>query len=105
MTENAHTSGEWQVGQHPAVSKGWIVRPVLFGSRVRVLPESEGGHVLLNEADARLIAAAPSLLEALQRVVAEMQSWTGFNDDGLSDELENAIRAAIAKATGAPSHD
>jgi hypothetical protein len=60
----------WTVGQHPAVSSGWIVRPVLFGSRVRVLPEHEGGHVILrNEADARMIGAAPTMLAALRAFV------------------------------------
>ena len=63
------TPGIWEAGQHPAVPNGWIVRPVLFGANVRTLPECEGGHVIiLNEADALVMAAAKDLLEALKGV-------------------------------------
>jgi hypothetical protein len=69
----------WTVGQHPAVASGWIVRPVLFGSRVRVLPECEGGHVLLkSEDDAWLIAAAPAMRAALE-AIANPTYGLGFN--------------------------
>ena len=46
-----------------------------------------------NEADARLIAAAPDLLAALQRALNVLDA-TGAQDDA------NAARAAIAKALG-----
>lgn len=88
----------WTVGQHPAVSDGWIVRPVLFGSRVRVLPEWEGGHVVLKrEADARMIGAAPTMLAALQAFVRGC-------DHLHTPELALA-RRAIALATTAAEAD
>jgi hypothetical protein len=56
------------------------------------------------EADARLIAAAPALLEALRSVVnaygLDMQAaWVGMGRSGECHELV-AARAAIAKAEG-----
>ncbi len=95
MSETKHTSGPWEVGVHPANDRLHIVRPVLFGSKVVVLPECEGGHVALkNSADARLIAAAPELLDvlmAMRETVYEQPVGVWFY----------AIDAAIAKATGA----
>jgi hypothetical protein len=49
------------------------------------------------EADARLIAAAPDLLDALQAALEALRGSAGF------DEINNAKKqgkAAIAKATG-----
>lgn len=90
---------EWTVGQHLAMSSGWIVRPVLFGSRVRVLPECEGGHVVIkSERDARLIAAAPALLEAL-RYVVRIHSVPDVLPENQPHEISVAM-AAIQSATG-----
>ena len=61
----------------------------------------------------RLIAAAPEtaaerdrlkavnaeLVVALRAVVAEYDSWMGYNDDGFNVPTIEAARAAIAKAT------
>lgn len=51
-----------------------------------------------NEADARLIAAAPDLLEALQTIV---KSLSDQDDEGMIEHAEPMIRAraAIQKAT------
>jgi hypothetical protein len=48
------------------------------------------------EANARLIAAAPELYEALAEFVAYLDAGTGT----LSHELEYAMRDALAKARG-----
>lgn len=79
--ETKWTPGPWEVGQHPAVPNAWIVRPVLFGHRVRVLPECEGSHVCLrNEYDANLIAAAPDMVAALKRMA---EAWSNAVELGL----------------------
>ena len=89
-----HTPGPWQIGKN-------------FGSVVCDTPvpgirgsddtEYYGGHLIaesVTEANARLIAAAPELLEALQDMVSDHAS--------LSAATLAFARAAIAKATGAP---
>jgi hypothetical protein len=95
-----HTSGEWYVRSgmtqmcgpgstlarlRPAGNEGmfwWLFSDAALGNA---------------EADARLIAAAPELLEALQAMV---KTWEeGFNYSDAQNEIGNA-RAAIAKATG-----
>lgn len=93
--------GEWEVGQHPAVSDGWIVRPVLFGSRVRVLPEWEGGHVILkSEADARLISAAREMYAVLYEMFCEGPVDVAFAGSPIAIEaLERRVRAALDKAS------
>ena len=48
------------------------------------------------EANARLIAAAPELLQALDALVANLSEG-----DFISESRIDAARAAIAKATGA----
>lgn len=53
-----------------------------------------------NEADARLIAAAPDLLEALERSLSWLSSYPGGN----ALNCYNQARAAISKARG-ENHD
>ncbi len=51
------------------------------------------------EANARLIAAAPELLEGLQRFAARFGNISGVGNGGLGRDVE-AARAAIKKALG-----
>jgi hypothetical protein len=110
-----HTPAPWEVGQHPAVPNGWIVKPVLFGNRVRILPECEGGHVVLrSKDDARLIAAAPDMLaghvEIDQSAPADeppAKPTSRDADDAFNEGYARAMwdaalisRALVAKATG-----
>ena len=78
-----------------------------FGGRSEVIAEVTDGTAA--EADARLIAAAPELLEALRKADALLKN---ASDTGLLDTLAgymhpdeingacDAVIAAIAKATG-----
>ena len=62
------------------------------GGELEAVPSGGVGHVAaLGEADARLIAAAPDLLAALQRLVHPAADDT---------DVENALEV-IARATGA----
>ena len=53
-------------------------------------------------ANARLIAAAPRLLEALQTTAANLRSWKAANGGGIKtfDSWLEVVEEAIAKAEG-----
>ena len=101
-----HTKGPWTRVRH-----SWDDSSVYAanGSRVAicrideedVTEETQDACVAVNEANARLIAAAPELLEALEALVND------FGRDGYGGELEDGecrvidmARNAIAKAIG-----
>ena len=107
----AHTPGPWAV--HPAYP--WIIKQDLKVPFADIedgltvcnttgldgsgfFPSSEEGR-----ANARLIAAAPELLEALEEARAGLLWYQDRNPgqrDGSDDEAMARIDAAIAKATG-----
>jgi hypothetical protein len=74
---STHTPGPWQV-----------VGSNVYGNNLRAL-------LPMNAADARLIAAAPEMLEALELADA-MLSGANMN----ASVVERKVRAAIAKARG-----
>jgi hypothetical protein len=87
----AASPGPWEAGHHPAIPTGGaIIRPVTFGSRVRVLPKHEGGHVMIGEADAAFIAAIhdafPKLIEAARRSDDVGEGWPEDAKDWIVDE-------------------
>lgn len=103
---NAHTQGSWEVGYGsglygPRVSptvymhgNGFLEIPIRVGSQgvAWILSSSPDGK---EDADARLISAAPELLEALQWMVQRADE--GGYPDG---RCLMSARAAVAKATG-----
>lgn len=104
---NAHTPGPW-------IADSWYVGPKDLPTLVKVNPNGPLGHEEVI-ANARLIAAAPDLLAALQSALsdakpaAHREYWRD-GADGESSELVReetwpdwiaAARAAIAQATGA----
>ena len=112
MTEKAtHTPGPWEVARAHSYANGVIIATELF---VRC-PEDDiaiasdianpgsGAVDEVAEGNARLIAAAPDLYDALHALVDFRTS-----EEGLShlqyrvrcEELERQARAALAKATG-----
>jgi hypothetical protein len=94
-------NGEWDieaVGDHDTSGGGaWAIAQT-FGS----VGYGEGN--IESDANARLIAAAPELLTALQTAKDTIRVWHGPNAwdiyDRCSPEMM-AINAAISKATGA----
>jgi len=84
---SAHTPGPWQCGG-------------------RFITANDGGRIVISAtetipvADARLIAAAPDLLAALQDLLRIADGSEPCVGEGYGIKL-NAARGAIAKATGA----
>lgn len=100
MTE--HTKGPWTielVGTQPYVRMfvGKVGLPNETGfARFSVQPYTDTKKALAN---AKLIAAAPDLLEALQFALPIMESLSGFENGVYQCDLMK-MRAAIAKAKG-----
>lgn len=93
-TKTTHTPGPWEVSE---------------GRGFRSIKASDGGHVIASdqgeftgnwEANARLIAAAPDLLEAAKHTLSVLEG-TGTKIEGRENFIGiPALRAAIAKAEG-----
>lgn len=107
-----HTPGPWSVG-HTTRSRTHPSLPTCYETAVHVGDTSDRGNCLAIvylggpgalrsdpehvEANARLIAAAPELLEAAQKALHYMRLHK-YADQAWTDDLE----AAIAKALGVP---
>lgn len=107
MSNSKHTPGPWTVLPEEADKDYLRIRGTRLGGRYKVANvhhlRYEGVHAVVRERDdaesmanARLIAAAPELLEALVDV---MFRHVQFDN---KSEYANKARAAIAKATGEP---
>lgn len=99
----AHTPGPWKFGKELTARSGeWLVS-FDAGSKGRgiAIAETRAGSGN-EEANARLIAAAPQLLEALQTTAANLRSWKAANGGGIKtfDSWLEAVEEAIAKAEG-----
>jgi len=105
MADAKHTPGPWSFG--PAVPGAkqcfYISGNHAAHNREVDIGTVQGGYYSC-EANARLIAAAPDLLEALERVLLDIEfMWEdGTLPDRREDIIYQAARAAIAKAEGAP---
>ena len=102
-----HTPGPWRILPEECDKPYIRVRGTVLGARYKVAnvitPSYEGVHEREAEetrANARLIAAAPELLEALKLMVERFADSAGYFGDFKSDAVKNA-EAAIAKAEGA----
>jgi hypothetical protein len=105
MGEAKHTPGPWEVVDRH-LSPRYVVKPddgvdVISGWTMICQPEESR--------DCDLIAAAPELLEALEHICAEAESWhkeTGHEDDDPIIKCDGIcacipqMRAAIRKAKG-----
>ena len=89
-----HTPGPWKVEGTPR--RGWDIFSSAKGCYVAFDEPLREGAISL-EGDARLIAAAPELLEALQEA---LDNWDFDEPHPVWVEWAGAARAAIAKAKG-----
>ena len=90
MTTSKHTSGEWQV--HSFGSKENL-QTHIHANNVRIAKISQIDE---SEANARLIAAAPELLEALQKI--SQMSDCGSHEQAMI-QMKSIAQASINKAT------
>lgn len=109
MSDAKHTPGPWGIEQ--TESSNWIGRMRLDGSgkvselvtstdRAHLKPEA----LARNDANARLIAAAPELLETLRVLVAHLDRYDlncCFQEENETNHLVEVARDVIAKATEA----
>lgn len=97
MSEMKYTKGPW----YWEYSEGLRKRLTSHGSDVFTAALTESlneSYVDIDEADAHLIAAAPTLLEALQDAIewfSKLKDWSGVGDPDIEK-----YRAAIRKAKG-----
>lgn len=119
MGDQAHTPGRWLAAAKPSSIVGWpvVVAPagtvicdVALGPRpADCSDERWAEHYGQVEANARLIAAAPELLEAVVLAEDIIDDFLGHlspdeqiaaSEDPKASNALKALRAAIAKATG-----
>ena len=77
----------------------WTFKRGVYRIEVRTTPERSYAFSLSDEANARLIASAPELLEALEAVLPDLEHYVATHGPGPDKRLAIA-RAAIAKARG-----
>ena len=109
IMEEKHTPGPWMVCSEKRFNNGaklivWTTKGPGHGAVAHVAPycpPTSGPDLEQKEADARLIAAAPELLEALEKLLGEVRD----NDGDVSFSTLGIVDAAIAKAKGATSDE
>lgn len=100
MKETKHTPGPWELGE-PTSQLEFGVYATDKISGIRYFLANAEGHMRYKEslANARLIAAAPELLEALHDVLSDYMAVHGLGDLEMKPALFRAC-AAMYKATG-----
>lgn len=104
MTANKHTPGPWTVLPEELDRDYIRVRGTQLGKRYKIanVPTPTNGverEAEETRANARLIAAAPELLEAIQKYRARVASCRSGQTHSFA-LAQYALDAAIAKATG-----
>ncbi len=101
MTESKHTPGPWAVSSRPIPStrpnlEGWVIDPV---DPTKTIATAWGlkknGEA---QANARLIAAAPDLLAACERMAKHLKQNSMPEIQGIACDLFQAIAKAKGKS-------
>ena len=101
MSIRLHTSGPWTVDytdDNLRIYAGDLLIGEVNGSTEHI--EVRGLDEETTEANAWLIAAAPDLLAALERILARVETLDLFTERGEEAKVVEQARAAIGKATG-----
>jgi len=103
MSNQKHTPGPWHINDMTLPSR----RYVTIGNNIaHVLHNSRGKIYSIKQmepeqaANARLIAAAPELLEALREMLPIVHAAMDNDDDDVIGKIAYRASAAIAKAEG-----
>jgi len=94
MADFSHTPGPWSVVSHDEGE--WGESYMILQDGNLMLPVAE---MITQEADARLIAAAPDMAEALERALTYIERDEEAHGRQFGEG--NVIRAALARAKGA----
>ena len=98
MSKTKHTPGPWRV---QVTGHSFVVEA---HTHTEVISVDENGNPCrwseYNEANARLIAAAPEMLAALETAYMALIGYLPAHRNDVTDAAISAARAAIAKATG-----
>jgi hypothetical protein len=96
-----HTPGPWAVGLYSWDNVKGAHGILAEGCLIPICHSIMGGDLEESDANARLIAAAPDLLEALRKAEAWVSQYHGMvGHNAASRQMSSVIFAAIAKATG-----
>lgn len=101
MSAAKHTPGPWEFATRP--DSGGVSRPVVtHGMDLICAVSRRDGNDAESESNARLIAAAPELLEVMTKCEALLASITSISTDlaPFRDSVLRQARAAIARAEG-----
>lgn len=91
----------WHIGSHPCNDQSkYTVRSDSNTVIAHVSQPSDNEQRARADADLRLIAAAPELLEALQRLLKYHDDFYGIEPDEDPDHPLAVAKATIAKALG-----
>ena len=94
-TTHTHTGGPWRVGKHDETLG---IYDMAENYRLATIEEWRGEHEGESEANARLIAAAPDMLDALREMLSMFGDHEQYDDD--SAQVIAQTRQVIAKAEG-----